>query len=96
MAPCGPPGSATGIFADDLKLYSSYNVNSDNSSLSNSLINIENWSKQWQLLINPDKCMLMHVGKRLQTSREYFICNKLIPPSDVIRDLGIRFQIGLS
>ena len=83
------------IFADDLKLYSSYNVNSDNSSLSNSLINIENSSKQWQLLINPDKCMLMHVGKRLQTSREYFIYNKLIPPSDVIRDLGIRYNSKL-
>ena len=84
------------IFADDLKLYSSYNVNSDNSSLSNSLRNIEIWSNQWQLLINPDKCMLLHVGKRLPTRREYFICNKLIPPSDVIRDLGITYNSKLS
>ena len=66
------------IFAHDLKLYSSYNVNSDNSSLSNSLRNIEKWSNQWQLLINPDKSLLLHIGNKLQTRREYFICNKLI------------------
>ena len=36
--------------------------------------------------------MLLHVGKRLQTRREYFICNKLIPPSGVIRDLGITYN----
>ena len=65
------------IFADNLKLHSPYNVNSDNSSLSNSLRNIENWSTdQWKLLINPDKCMLLHVGNMLQNRREYFIiCN---------------------
>ena len=83
------------IFADDLKLYSSYNVNSDNSSLSNSMRNIENWSIQWQLLINPDKCMLLQVGKMLQTRREYFICNKRILPSGVIRDYDITYNSKL-
>jgi hypothetical protein len=38
---------------------------------------------------------LLHVGKRLHTRREYFICNKLIPPSDVIHDLGIIYNSKL-
>ena len=84
------------IFADDLKLYTLYESTSVTSSLSTTIQNIETWSNQWQLSINPEKSLLLQVGSTLQDRHKYLICNKLIPPSDSIRDLGITYNSKLN
>ena len=43
------------IFADDLKMYCSYDSVHDNSSIVHTIRNIERWSSLWQLRINPEK-----------------------------------------
>ena len=83
------------IFADDMKLYSAYEAATDSSSLSNTLKNIESWSHKWQLPINPEKSLLMQVGSSKHDRPKYFICDKLIAPSDLIRDLGITYDSKL-
>ena len=62
------------IFADDMKLYSAYEAATDSSSLFNSL---ESWSHKWQLLINPEKSLLMQFGSSKDDRPMYFICDKL-------------------
>ena len=83
------------IFADDLKLYCSYDSVHNNPSLVNTIKNIEMWSCQWQLKINPDKSILLHVGNTLRDRSEYAICGKVILPSGTVRDLGILYDDNL-
>ena len=83
------------IFADDLKLYSSNESTMPNNSLTNTITNIENWSRLWQLAINPDKSLLLQVGNGHLDRQKYLICNTLIPPSTHIRDLGILYNSKL-
>ena len=83
------------IFADDLKLYSSYESTMPNNSLTNTIRNIENWSRLWQLAINPDKSLLLQVGSGDLGRQKYLICDTLIPPSTHIRDLGILYNSKL-
>ena len=83
------------IFADDLKLYCSYESVHNNPSLVNTIKNIEMWSCQWQLKINPDKSILLHVGNTLQDRSKYTICGKDILPSGTVRDLGILYDDNL-
>ena len=71
-------------------------VTSVSSSLSTNIKNIEAWSNQWQLAINPEKSLLLHVGNTLQDRHQYLICNKLMSPSESIRDLGITYNSKLN
>ena len=78
-----------------MKLYSAYEAAMDSSSLSNTLKNIESWSHNWQLLINPEKSLLLQFGSSKHDRPLYFICDKLIAPSDLVRDLGITYDSNL-
>ena len=46
-------------------------------------------------LINPEKSLLMQFGSSKHDRPMYFICDKLIAPSDFIRDLGITYDSKL-
>ena len=83
------------IFADDLKLYSSYVATDDSSPMSKTIKNIEIWANQWQLSINPDKSLVMHVGSKLPARYNYSVCSVIIKPSVLIRDLGITYDCNL-
>ena len=61
----------------------------------NIIKNIEMWSCQWQLKINPDKSILLHVGITPQDRSKYTICGKDILPSGTVRDLGILYDDNL-
>ena len=43
------------IFSDNLNIYCSYDFVHNNPSLVNTIENIDMWSCQWQLKINPDR-----------------------------------------
>ena len=83
------------IFGNDMKLLLLCEAATDSSSLSNTLKNIENRSHKWQLLINPEKSLLLQFGRSKHDRPVYFICDKLIAPSDLIRDLGITYDSKL-
>ena len=83
------------IFADDLKLYSSYIATDGTSPMYKTIKNIEIWANKWQLSINPDKSLVMHVGSRLPARYNYSVCSKIIKPSVLIRDLGITYDCNL-
>ena len=83
------------IFADDLKLYCAYELQHENSSLINTVSNIEARSTTWQLRINPDKSTLLQFGRASYDRHQYVICNKPIIPSNRVRDLGILYDSKL-
>ena len=50
------------LFADDLKLYSSFNIPSSYVNLQHALDLLVLWSTSWQLPINQSKTQLLHLG----------------------------------
>jgi ribonuclease P/MRP protein subunit RPP40 len=49
-------------FADDTKLYGVVANQQDIERLKNDLKNLCNWSADWLMLFNVDKCKVMHFG----------------------------------
>ena len=96
---CFVPGeinpTSLSIFADDLKLYCAYELPHENSSLIDTVSNIEAWSAIWQLRINPDKSTLLQYGKASYDRHQYVICNKTIMPSNNVCDLGMLYDLKL-
>ena len=81
------------LFADDLKLYSSYELDSGNL-LQNALDKLVKWSSDWQLSLNPLKSNVLYLGKNNGNS-VYTINNVEITSSDLVRDLGVGVDCGL-
>ena len=75
-------------------MYCSYDSIHDNSSIANTIRNIERWSTLWQLRINPEKSILLQVGSVPLGQTQYSICSQVILPSKHVRDLGICFSTG--
>ena len=49
-------------FADDTKIYHTVYSDEDVSDLQSDLCNLVEWSNEWQMLFNADKCKVMHMG----------------------------------
>jgi len=49
-------------FEDDTKIYHTVYSDEDVSALQSDLYNLVEWSEQWQMLFNADKCKFMHMG----------------------------------
>ena len=94
--------SSVKIFADDLKLYQK---NSGSSQPVQDDINrIENWSSQWQLPLNAQKCSKLHVscknGEGIDSNIYYIIDQKVnrrieIKESEETKDLGVIIDTKL-
>ena len=50
------------LYADDVKLYTSFDWGSDPDSLHASLSGIQQWATAWQLKLNPMKCSVLHLN----------------------------------
>ncbi len=56
---------ATGkLFADDAKIYKRIKAPQDGESLQNDINRLLEWSNNWLLQFNQEKCKVMHLGKR--------------------------------
>ena len=53
------------------------------------LKNLSEWSVKWQLTVNVDKCIVLHIGKN-NPKLNYFINGFIIQSSDHVRDLGVE------
>ena len=60
------------MYADDLTVYAIINNNNDRIKLQNDLNQLCEWCLQWDLVINLNKCKVMHFG-----FKNLFFHNKL-------------------
>lgn len=81
-------------FADDTKLYSVVANQSDVKRLKVDLINICNWSNEWLMLFNVEKCKVMHMGYN-NTKMEYEMNGTIMNEVTEEKDLGIIIQNDL-
>jgi len=80
--------SKLGKFADDTKLARSVSNNSDVELLREDLRKIFQWSVDWQMLFNVDKCTVMHLGSKNRQC-EYKMGNQTLKITTQEKDLGV-------
>ena len=92
---CVTSNVLTKLFADDIKLARVVNHVHDREYLQNALDIVSEWCKNWQLPVNPEKCTVLHMGKKSLYSL-YKINDIVIQSSSTVRDLGITIDTALS
>jgi hypothetical protein len=75
-------------FADDTKLCKEIRNDEDAKILQEDLRKLSQWSEEWQMLFNIDKCSVMHIGKQ-EDIHGYELNGKELRVSEEERDLGV-------
>lgn len=88
------------IFADDTKIYTVINSETDCESLQRELDNLSEWSDTWKLGFNAKKCKSMHIG-HTNDKHQYIMLDissgnrTIVQQVDEEKDLGVTFQSDL-
>jgi len=87
------------LYADDINLYSCYDVNSSQSDLLVAINRLYNWSCVWQLQIAVKKCFVCTVSNTRHingcTDSSYDISNQTFTSVESVRDLGVTIDCQL-
>ena len=75
-------------FADDTKLFSQVSMNEDAEKLQKDLSILNEWSNEWSMLFNADKCKCIHYGYN-NKQYDYFMGKECIETTHEERDLGV-------
>ena len=81
------------LFADDIKLYTSY-TNISQNNLQHEINTIYNWASIWQMQISYSKCNILHISSN--TPPQYYkIDSNIIAVVDSVTDLGVIIDADL-
>ena len=84
------------LYADDLKIYSEIESQSDENLLQNSLDALSKWSSDWQLNISTKKCSILNIHQKTTAQpRSYSLAACVVPVCDSVKDLGIIVDCNL-
>ena len=61
------------LYADDAKIGRQIVNDSDKDVLQQDLDELEKWAKKWQMMFNPNKCKVMHIGNKDSTETPYSV-----------------------
>ena len=81
-------------FADDTKYYMVVETEQDRMRFQTMLNNLENWSTEWQMLFNMDKCHVIHAGKK-NKPYGYRWGGGELEVTDVEKDVGVMITANL-
>jgi hypothetical protein len=90
--------SSTKLFADDTKIYRKLvDKVADTSILQSDLDRMRNWTENWQLNFNFEKCEVMRITHSKDLSLpEYYLSDKKLEVTDKFKDLGIMMTHNLA
>jgi len=81
------------LYADDIKLYSCYNITSSCDDLSVAINRLYDWSVTWQLTIAVQKCFTCRICRHRLSSlfqgQTYKINDTILSTVESVRDLGV-------
>jgi ribonucleases P/MRP protein subunit RPP40 len=84
-------------FADDLKMMGRVKTKEDIEQIRKDIDKLVEWSEDWQLSFNPDKCKVMHIGSKNEGQR-YVMDGKELKAVKEEKDLGVivtdDFKVG--
>ena len=81
-------------FADDTKIVGKAATDENRMSIGSDLEQLKEWSKEWLMEFNVDKCKVMHVGEN-NVKASYRIGNKELSVIEKEKDLGVVVQDNL-
>ena len=85
------------MFADDLKIFCRINSPADCILLQEALDNIEQWSKDNSINLNPQKCSIVSYNRKTNPIVfQYSICGVQLSRCENVKDLGIHFDNKLT
>jgi ribonucleases P/MRP protein subunit RPP40 len=85
------------LYADDLKVYTSIKSSSDYATLQKDLNTVSDWCSINRMSLNVTKCcVISFTKKKNRVVHSYFIRDKTLKRCDIIKDLGIYFDQGLT
>lgn len=87
------------LFADDVKLYTSYNVSVSNcGNLQQSIDLLSSWANSWQLCINISKCSVLsiHHNSKSFIPHPYYLNGTQLSASSSVSDLGLLVDSRLT
>ena len=87
-------GSMLMLFADDAKLGRVVNNEEDANCLQNDLDSAVGWTRVWQMLFNPEKCVVMYIGVK-NNHFSYYIDGKKLRQVKTEKDLGVTLSNDL-
>ncbi|MBM6549348.1 RNA-directed DNA polymerase, partial [Streptococcus dysgalactiae] len=76
------------IYADDIKLWRTIRSGEDRAALQTDLDQLMEWTTEWTLPVNGEKCSHMHLGHQT-TVNAYHLHGQPLRNSPVERDLGV-------
>jgi len=89
--------SSVKLFADDTKIYRELTHDSDTSALQSDLDSLEEWTRNWQVKFNPEKCDVMRIShEQDKSNHQYYLSNAMLKCVDSYKDLGIIMSRDLS
>nr|VZI26144.1 unnamed protein product [Spirometra erinaceieuropaei] len=84
------------MFADDVKIWSTIRSEVDEARLQTNLDHLEQWSKDWLLPFNVNKCNFLHVGRTSSPNHTvYRLTGKPLQEVDAQKDLGVWITTSL-
>nr|VZI45541.1 unnamed protein product [Spirometra erinaceieuropaei] len=84
------------MFADDIKIWSTIRSEVDEARLQTNLDHLEQWSKDWLLPFNVNKCNFLHVGRTSSPNHTvYRLTGKPLQEVDAQKDLGVLITTSL-
>nr|VZI08040.1 unnamed protein product [Spirometra erinaceieuropaei] len=84
------------MFADDIKIWSTIRSEVDEARLQTSLDHLEQWSKDWLLPFNVNKCTFLRVGRTSSPNHTvYRLTGKPLQEVDAQKDLGVWITTSL-
>ena len=84
-------GSNVFMYADDTKLFNTFNRDNQTLTLQNDLDSVSAWMEEWQLKLNADKCKIVHIGYGNQ-KHDYTINGNIVTKSECEKDLGVHIS----
>ena len=81
-------------FADDTKIGNAVVTEDDKRKLQQDLIKIAEWSSNWQMPFNVNKCQILHIGNS-NKRYDYEMRGQKINTSNSVKDLGITITRDL-
>nr|VZH98600.1 unnamed protein product [Spirometra erinaceieuropaei] len=84
------------MLADDIKIWSTIRSEVDEARLQTSLDHLEQWSKDWLLPFNGNKCTFLRVGRTSSPNHTvYRLTGKPLQEVDAQKDLGVWITTSL-
>ena len=78
------------LYADDAK------TSQDSSSLQDDRNKLTNWTNEWLIKLNINKCKVVSYGRNVDHSYSYHINGVQLEQLDSIKDLGVHFDSQIS